>query len=149
MHAEARRQLLRYKGKAAPADVEDAAQEVFAQLLRNDARTLRQFRQESSLSTWLAYVVRSVCRQLAGRERGILPAQADISVPPPTEEDLPLDGLKEALAALPSRDQKLLRLFFHEGKKYRQIALELGISMNSVGPLLSRALSAARRRLVR
>ena len=149
VQAEARRQLLRYRGVAAPADVEDACQEVFAQLLRNDARTLRQFRQESSLSTWLAYVVRSVCRQIAGRERGAHALPAEIVIPPPTEEDLPLEGLKEAIAGLPLRDQKLLRLFFHEGKKYREIALELGISINSVGPLLSRALGAARRRLAR
>jgi len=149
VQAEARRQLLRYRGKAAPADLEDVYQEVFAQLLRDDARTLRQFRQDSSLSTWLAYVVRSVCRLVAGRERGAPPVPADLAIPPPTEEDLPLDGLKEAIAGLPSRDQRLLRLFFHEGKKYREIALELGVSVNSVGPLLSRALSAARRRLAR
>lgn len=149
MQAEARRQLLRYRGKAEPADVEDAMQEVFAQLFRNDARTLRQFRQESSLPTWLAYVVRSVCRQLAGCERGVLPANVELAIPPPTEEDLPIEGLKEILVGLPLRDQKLLRLFFHEGKKYRQIALELGISINSVGPLLSRTLSAARRQLAR
>lgn len=149
MRAEARRQLLRYRGKAASADVEDASQEVFARLLRDDARTLRQFRQESSLPTWLAYVVRSVCRQAAGRERGTHSLQEDVAVPPPTEEDLPIEGLKEAVAGLPSRDQRLLRLFFHEGKKYREIALELGISINSVGPLLSRAIIAARRRLGR
>jgi RNA polymerase sigma-70 factor (ECF subfamily) len=149
VQAEARRQLLRYRGKAAAADVEDATQEVFAQLVRNDARTLRQFRQDSSLSTWLAYVVRSVCRQLSGRERGTQAVYEEISIPPPTEEDLPIEGLKEALAGLPLRDQRLLRLFFHEGKKYREIALELGISINSVGPLLARALGAARRRLAR
>jgi RNA polymerase sigma-70 factor (ECF subfamily) len=149
VQAEARRQLLRYRGKAAPADVEDASQEVFTQLLRNDARSLRQFRQESSLSTWLAYIVRSVCRQIAERDRGARAAQTDIAIPPPTEEDLPLEGLKEAIAGLSRRDQKLLRLFFHEGKKYREIAFELGLSVNSVGPLLSRALSAARRRLAR
>ncbi len=149
VQAETRRQLLRYRGKAAPADVEDVCQEVFAQLLRNGARALRQFRQESSLSTWLGYVVRSVCRQVAGRERGTHPVRADVAIPPPTEEDLPLEGLKEAVAGLPARDQTLLRLFFHEGKKYRQIALELGVSINSVGPLLCRALAAARRRLDR
>jgi RNA polymerase sigma-70 factor (ECF subfamily) len=149
VRAEARRQLLRYRGKATPADIEDASQEVFAQLLRDGARTLRQFRRQSSLPTWLAYVVRSVCRQIAGRERGAQPLQEDIALPPPTEEDLPLEGLKEAIAGLPSRDQRLLRLFFHEGKKYREIALELGVSINSVGPLLARALAAARRRLAR
>ena len=60
-----------------------------------------------------------------------------------------MEGLKEALARLPARDQRLLRLFFAEGRKYREIAVELGVSINSVGALLSRAVGAARRHLPR
>ncbi len=101
------------------------------------------------MSTWLAYVVRSVCRQIAAQANEAVLSSADIVYTPPTEEDLPPDGLEEALSRLSRRDQKLLRLFFFEGKKYRQIALELGVSVNSVGPLLSRATQAARRLLAR
>lgn len=147
VQAEARRQLLRYRGRAAAADVEDASQEVFALLLRDGARTLRQFRQESSLSTWLAYVVRSVCRQLSRQDRTAGFAPREIVAEPPSEEDLPVEGLAQAVARLPARDRKLLRLFFTEGRKYREIAAELGISINSVGPLLARAVAAARRLL--
>lgn len=149
VQAESRRQLLRYRGRADAGDVEDACQEVFSLLMRDGGRTLRQFRGDSSLPTWLAYVVRSVCRQIAAHANEPVLSSGDIVYTPPTEEDLPPDGLEEALGRLSRRDQKLLRLFFFEGKKYRQIAMELGVSINSVGPLLSRATQAVRRLLAR
>lgn len=148
VQAEARRQLYRRFGRAQPADVEDTVQEVFLLLFRNGARALAQFRGASSISTWLACVVRTACRRLAGTRAGAAPA------PPPTlpaisEDDLPPEGLPEALTRLPRRDRRLLYLFFSEGKKYREIALELGISVNSVGPLLGKALRTLRRLLPR
>jgi RNA polymerase sigma-70 factor (ECF subfamily) len=149
VQAEARRQLLRYLARAVPSDVDDACQEVFSLLMKDGARTLRQFRGESSLSTWLACVVRSVCRQFAQHERSGALGDREIAGVPPSEDHLPPEGLGEALARLPARDQKLLRLFFYEGKKYREISSELGISVNSVGPLLGRAIGAARRLLTR
>lgn len=145
IRAESRRQLLRYAGRASEADVEDAGQEVLALLVKDGARTLRQFRGESALSTWLAYVVRSVCRQIARHARIASGTPLEILASPPSEEDLPVEGLKEALARLTARDQRLLRLFFVESRKYREIAVELGVSINSVGPLLARAVAAARR----
>jgi RNA polymerase sigma factor (sigma-70 family) len=145
VQAEARRQLLRYLGRALPADVEDACQEVFSLLMRDRARTLRQFRNESSLSTWLSCVVRSICRQLARSERGVGLPSEEIIAPPPPAAPVDPEVLLAALSRLSAREQKLLRLFFGEGKKYRQIAQELRISINSVGPLLSRAIGAAKR----
>jgi RNA polymerase sigma-70 factor (ECF subfamily) len=147
VQAEARRQLYRYRGRADQSDIDDACQEVYALLLRNGARVLRQFRGESSISTWLACVVRSICRQIADHERTVFLGDREIVSEPPTEDDLPPEGLGEAVGRLPSREQRLLRLFFQDGRKYREIARDLGISINSVGPLLSRAVSAVRRLL--
>jgi RNA polymerase sigma-70 factor (ECF subfamily) len=149
VQAEARRQLLRYLARAVPSDVDDACQEVYSLLMKDGARALRQFRGESSLSTWLACVVRSVCRQFAQHERSGAPTNLEIVAVPPSEDHLAPEGLGEALARLPARDQRLLRLFFYEGKKYREISRDLGLSINSVGPLLGRAIAAARRLLAR
>lgn len=149
LRAESRRQLFRYLGRAGETDLDDACQEVYALLMRDGARALRQFRGESSISTWLACVVRSVCRRLAEAKESGVPAPEELAAPTPSEEDLPPDGLSAALSRLPSRDQRLLRLFFHDGRKYREIARELGVSINSVGPLLARALAAVRRLLPR
>jgi RNA polymerase sigma-70 factor (ECF subfamily) len=117
--------------------------------MKDGARTLRQFRSEASLSTWLACVVRSVCRRLARHERSAAFPAEEIAFVPPPGAAVPPEGLTEALARLSAREQKLLRLFFTEGRKYREIARELGISVNSVGPLLSRAIAAAKRQLPR
>lgn len=145
VQSEARRQLLRYSGRASLADVEDASQEVFSLLLKDGARTLRQFRHESSISTWLSCVVRSVCRQLSRRDRLAPFPAAELAAPEPASIEFHTEKLLETLGRLTPRDQRLLRLFFTEGKKYRQIAQELRISINSVGPLLSRAIGAAKR----
>lgn len=147
VQAESRRQLLRFQGRPAASDLEDACQEVFSLLMRDGARVLRQFRGESSLPTWLARVVRSVCRGIADRAKERSLSSPEIVYPPPSEDDLPPAGLEAALRLLPPRDEKLLRLFFYEGKKYRQIAQELRVSVNSVGPLLSRAIQTVRRLL--
>jgi RNA polymerase sigma-70 factor (ECF subfamily) len=140
VRAEARRQLLRYRGRADAADVEDAAQEVLSLLLEGDARALRSFRGDCALTTWLFHVVRSVCRQIAGRSRSPAPARPLAFEPP--EAGPSSEAVAAALSRLPPRDQRLLRLFFYEGKKYREIAAEVGVSVNSVGPLLARALDA-------
>ncbi len=146
VRAEARRQLLRYRGRAEPADVEDAAQEVMALLLADDVRALRRFRGDCSFTTWLFHVVRSVCRQIAERARA--PAAAGPAVFEPPPDGGPSAGtVAAALSRLSGREQKLLRLFFYEERKYREIAAELGVSINSVGPLLARALEALSRRL--
>jgi RNA polymerase sigma-70 factor (ECF subfamily) len=147
VQAEARRQLLRYLARAVPSDVDDVCQEVFSLLMKDGARALRQFRGESSLSTWLACVVRSVCRQFAQHERCGSHSDLEIEGVPPSEDHLAPEGLGEALARLPARDQRLLRLFFYEGKKYREISRDLGLSINSVGPLLGRAMTAIRKLL--
>lgn len=149
IEAEARRQLYRYQGQAAASDIEDACQEVYSLLMKDGARTLRQFRHEASLSTWLACIVRSVCRQSVRRDRVTGYPAEEIPVSPPVAEHVSPEALNEALSRLPGRDQRLLRLFFAEGKKYREIAHDLGLSINSVGPLLTRAIASAKRLLAR
>jgi len=57
------------------------------------------------------------------------------------------DRLREALASLDERDAEVLVLAYMESLSYRQIAEQLGVTVNHVGVLLNRARSVLRSRL--
>lgn len=57
------------------------------------------------------------------------------------------DRLRQALASLDERDAEVLILAHMDGLSYRQIAEQLGVTVNHVGVLLSRARSSLRSRL--
>jgi RNA polymerase sigma-70 factor (ECF subfamily) len=61
-----------------------------------------------------------------------------------------LEGLEEIqrmLRRLPTRERQVVRLFYLEGRSYEEISTELGIPVNSIGPILSRARKVLRRDL--
>jgi RNA polymerase sigma-70 factor (ECF subfamily) len=66
-------------------------------------------------------------------------------VPEPEEQprkELGLEQLEEVeklLRKLPSRERKVVRLYYLEGRSYEEISTELNIPVNSIGPILSRA----------
>lgn len=134
------------------SDVEDIFAEVFSSLLANDARSLRNFRGESSLATWLAVVTQRVCnRQIRKLQRQ--PAQphdsrplADLVVEPRAADQLndliqkeDVNRLKSKMRKLETNDQEILDLYFFEELGYGEISQRMGISINSVGPKLQRA----------
>jgi len=56
-----------------------------------------------------------------------------------------LDRLEGAFRRLDLREAALLRLAFFEEKSYKEIALALGLPLNSVSPLLIRAKDSLRK----
>lgn len=133
------------------ADAEDLCAEVFSQLVRDEFAALKRFEGRSSLATWLCVVTRRiVLRRLVAARRE--PARPTAQVPmlealpsPASEEPLSVmvgdeDRRRLALeiAKLSGRHQELARLFYIEGRSYREISQQLGISMNSIGPTLGR-----------
>jgi RNA polymerase sigma-70 factor (ECF subfamily) len=133
------------------ADAEDLCAEVFSQLVRDEFAALKRFEGRSSLATWLCVVTRRiVLRRLVVARRE--PAQPGAQ--PPVLETLPNPASEEPLsviisvedrkrlaaeiARLSERHQELARLFYMEGRSYREISQQLGISMNSIGPTLQR-----------
>jgi RNA polymerase sigma-70 factor, ECF subfamily len=134
-----------------PEVAAEISSEVFAGLLNNDMKSLKGYSGRSRLSTWLSVVVRrttlrylhSIRKRKAGRE---LQEQAD-----PRDEqrqiqassDDRLDTLRVARKKLSVEDQQVLHLFYEKDKSYQQIADELELSVNAIGPKLDRA----RRRL--
>ncbi len=129
-----------------PEDTEDLAAEVLLQLVANDYAVLRQFRGNSSLSTYLTVIARRICvhelsRRSAARE--IQPVSMTEPFEPEVEEPRGglerLEEVERLLGKLPSREREVVRLHYIEGRSYEEISTELNIPVNSIGPILSRA----------
>jgi RNA polymerase sigma-70 factor (ECF subfamily) len=150
--------LLRYQGKVYRFGVKmcrdpEDAKDVLQDTLLTMARTVRDFRGASSLSTWLYTVARSFC--IKKRRRKSTAAEplsidtlerdaAKVAHPGPgPEEDLQNRQLEavlaEAIAALAPMYREVLVLRDIEGLTAAQVAEVLGISVDAVKSRLHRA----------
>ena len=129
--------------------VTEVSAEVYAALVDRDMESLRNFSGRSRLSTWLSVVVRRIAlRHVSRRRRLPVSAQPEqcsqlVERTPESDGAEKLAEIKAARHQLSSSDQRVLRLFYDDGRTYEQIAEVLEISANAVGPKLYRA----RRRL--
>jgi RNA polymerase sigma-70 factor (ECF subfamily) len=139
-----------------PEDVEDVAAEVLTQVVANDYAAFRQFEGKSSLATYLTVIARRMCvRELARRAAGVkvVPLGDGRAVPEPearphVEQGLEtLEEVQRMLARLPRRTRQVVKLFYLEGRSYEEISTELGIPVNTIGPILSRAKQVLRQRM--
>ncbi len=125
-----------YRFRATAADVEDAAGQVFLELLEDDAKLLRSFQGKSALSTWLSVIAyRTAAREFSRRIRA---REVETTRPPSGARPRETEVL-EQLEKLPDQDRRALVLFHIEDCSYREIAERLGLPMNQVGMLLLRA----------
>jgi RNA polymerase sigma-70 factor (ECF subfamily) len=131
-----------------PEDVEDLAAEVLLQIVAGDYAVLRQFRGASSLATYLTVISRRICvQELAkrGAAREVQSASDDGLAEAESEEPDGAKGLEsleeveKLLGKLPARERAVVRLYYIEGRNYEEISTELGLPINSIGPILSRA----------
>lgn len=132
-----------------PEDTEDIAAEVLLAMVANDYATLRAFKGQSSLATYLTVISRRTCvhelsRRAAARE--VLPAADGKAIEEQHYEDRSassgLESLEEVsslLQKLPGRDRDVVRLYYLEGRSYEEISTELNMPVNSIGPILTRA----------
>lgn len=126
------------------AQRDDVVADLFLVLIDHDFRTLRRFRGQSSLGTYLVVVARRIAiRKLAEIQRtrqvGSLPAEP---VSRDSGDELVTANKEEVqtlLAQLPSSEATAVRMYHLEERSYREIGLQMGIPENSVGPLLSQA----------
>ena len=136
-----------------PADVDDMAGEVFLAIIADDFATLRHFRGESSLATYLTVVARRVVVRelLKRRSANSLWSSADrerqpVDHRPSSEERISnRDEVERLLQSLDSPEADVVRLYHLEGKSYREISSQVGMPENSIGPTLSRARAKMRR----
>lgn len=153
-----RRVLGRYR-TAGESDAEDAFAAVIETLLRDNCHTLRSFREPFNLAGWVSVIARRQCRAfiesrqipergvedlesvggqggavmdaLAAREGAAHQAQAALAV-------------RDLLDDLAPRDRLMVKLFYFDRKKYREIAAILRMPMANVGKTLARALEKLR-----
>src|SRR5262249_13433250 len=133
-----------------PEDVEDLAAEVLLQIVANDYNVLRAFRGQSSLATYLTVIARRICvHELARRAAAheVQPRVDGRRLAEPEREEPPRAGVgletveevAQLLKKLPGRERAVVRLYYLEGRTYEEIATELTVPINSIGPILSRA----------
>jgi RNA polymerase sigma-70 factor (ECF subfamily) len=146
----ARRTFGSYGFTASNHDCEDVVSEVWSNLLRNDKQVIRRCLERGQLLPMLHVLTRNRTIDVM-RRRKFVTEQLDeelTEVPSAeSESELPLDPnnqLPKALGQLSAKERTLVDLFYLQGKKYREIELLTGVSQNSVGPTLARALAKLR-----
>lgn len=123
---------------------DDVVADVFLALVDHDFRTLRRFRGQSSLGTYLVVVARRIAvRKLADAQRRRQTSSLR-SEPASTGsgEDLiaaDKEEVQSLLGRLPPSEATAVRMYHLEDRSYREIGQQIGIPENSVGPLLSQA----------
>jgi RNA polymerase sigma-70 factor (ECF subfamily) len=134
-----------------PEDTEDLAAEILLQIVAGDYAILRHFKGKSSLATYLTVIARRICVQELARRaaaREVQPphdgAMRNVEAEPegPPQAGVGLETLEEVarlLKQLPARERQVVRLYYLEGRTYEEIATELNVPINSIGPILSRA----------
>lgn len=130
-----------------PEDVEDVAAQVLLKIVANDFRVLREFREESSLATYLTVVARRSCIQelvrrqkhptVRGDDRAILGEPDD--APAALKGMESLDEVEKLLHRLSGKEREIVRMYYLEGRTYEEISTETEVPVNSIGALLSRA----------
>ena len=139
-----------------PEDARDVLQETLLAM----ARTLRDFREESSISTWLYAIARSFCVKKRRKSKFApdrlgsletdLPVEANRIVDPARRPDQALadkqlhEALERSIASLDPAYREVLLLRDIEGLTSPEVAEVLGVSVEAVKSRLHRARLAVR-----
>jgi RNA polymerase sigma-70 factor (ECF subfamily) len=120
---------------------DDLVADVFLVLIANDYSVLRRFRRNCSLATYLTVVARRVVvRRLVKMAR---PAAQAGAVDPIQDALIARienrEEVQRLLTRLDPREANVVRMYHLEGKSYEEIGRAVGLSVNSIGPVLSRA----------
>ena len=128
-----------------PTDAEDAAQEIFLKAYRR----LKDFRFESSFSTWLyrvAYhhsldLLKARARRPAESLDAMMEAQGEFAAESPEHADptAEADHARQALNGLRPEDRLVLTLREIQGLTYEEMTTTLNISLDAVKSRLRRA----------
>jgi RNA polymerase sigma factor (sigma-70 family) len=128
----------------APEEADDVFQNVCLALLRN----LDGLRNPERLAPWLIVTTRRECWARWRRTQHEVQTDADVAGPDSEDPEAIVDADEElravlaALERLPERCRRLLRRLYLEGTPptYQQLADELDMPVNSLGPTRARCL---------
>ena len=154
-------QVLVQYGKSVEAnEADDVVADLFTSLLTNNMRMLRRFEHRSTLATWLTIIAHRMSLRAAMKSKrkrtqtnqldpttGQTPIQAleQLAVDPaenPLARLMSTENrskIRHQLTMLKEADRQVIELFHFEKLSYREIALRMGMSENSVGSRLTRA----------
>ena len=127
---------------------EDIVQEVFYHFIKNNV--YRQLSPEV-LSTYLFRCVKNACLNKIRDQREF--AQAELLRYDAVEEEAMtvsqelIEAIRKAIEELPQKTRMVVMAVVVEGKKYREVADECGISVNTVNTYVKRAYKYLRRRM--
>lgn len=132
-----------------PEDRDDLCAEVFLNVIQDDFAILRRFRGQSSLATYLTVVARRIVvkrmlgwKQMASLGNGGEEPAANTASEAQPEPERRLSNKEEVerlLSNLEDTEARVVRMYHLEGKSYHEISNAVGMSENSIGPILSRA----------
>ena len=127
-----------------PASRDDLVADVFVAILANDYAPLRRFQRNCSLATYLSVIARRVIvrKLISQAATASLPNEA--SVPANAGNDTAarlenVEEVRELMTRLDPQEARVVRMYHLEGMSYQQISQEVGLSENSIGPVLRRA----------
>lgn len=132
------------------AQKEDLCAEVLVTLIRDDMAVLRRFQKRASLATYLTVISRRVILRQMTRSRYLPKTNSEL------ENDLQQilststddsDQVAYLLDQLNELEASLVKGFYLNSMSYEQLAAELGVPENSIGPTLHRARSKMLRAL--
>jgi RNA polymerase sigma-70 factor, ECF subfamily len=127
-----------------PATRDDLVAEVFLAIIANDYAALRRFQRNCSLATYLTVIARRVIV----RKLVVTKSPASLTQDPSSPSNKHADGItrfenvddvRELMTRLDPQEARVVRMYHLEGMSYQQISQEVGLSENSIGPVLSRA----------
>lgn len=126
---------------------DDLVADVFLAIVADDFAVLRRFRRNCSLATYLTVISRRVIvRRLIAMRRAAVVNAAEISgsdaQPAQTDRAPRIENEEEVrklLHRLDPKEANVVRMYHLEGKSYEEIGQVVGMSTNSIGPMLSRA----------
>ena len=128
-----------------PEDRDDLCAEVFLNVIKNDFAILRHFRGQSSLATYLTVVTRRIVVKRMMQRNSSTPLRegaardAVDARPQPEQRISDQEEVERLLAGLADGESRIVRMYHLEGKSYHEISEAVGVSENSIGPILSRA----------